>query len=81
LLVGKRENRGEAAIHMLFMRMDLAVVWINDGCQVVAAQLARRWRPACVPPSPARYTLEIAAERLAEFKTGDRLKFENTSLG
>ena len=35
LLVQKRENRSESAIHMLFMFIDLTVVWINSAHQVV----------------------------------------------
>jgi len=77
LLVQKRENRGEAAIHMLFMFVDLAVVWINAAHQVVDVRHARRWRLIYTPKSPAKYVLELPAQRLAEFQIGDQLQFED----
>jgi len=76
LLVGKRDSRTDAAIHMFFMRMDLAVVWVNTAYQVVDVQLAHRWRPAYTPGGPARYTLEISPGWLDAFQVGDRLRFE-----
>jgi len=81
LLVGKRESRIDAAIHMFFMRMDLAVVWLNADCVVVDVQLAKRWRPAYVPQKPALYILEIAANRLHSFQVGDRLRLEGLLVG
>jgi uncharacterized membrane protein (UPF0127 family) len=80
LLVQSRENRLDAAIHMLFMWVDLAVVWINAASEVVDVRLARRWRPIYVPTRPALYVLELAEGHLADFKVGDQVKFENHSL-
>lgn len=77
VLVGKRDNRRDAAIHMFFMRMDLAVVWVDHTYRVVDVQLARRWRPAYTPQSPARYILELAPVWLPAFQVGDRLQFES----
>ena len=81
LLVQDRENRLDAAIHMLGVWMDLAVVWMNASQVVVDVRLARRWRPVYLPVQPARYVLEMAAEHQADFKIGDRIKFEETELG
>ena len=40
LLVQKRENRSESAIHMLFMFIDLTVVWIKkEGYILIAASV------------------------------------------
>ena len=78
LLDQGRDSRVETAIHMLGVFMDLAVVWISQGRQVVDLRLARAWRPFYVPRRPARYVLEIAPQRLAEFEIGDRLAFEDT---
>jgi uncharacterized membrane protein (UPF0127 family) len=77
LLVGSRDSRLDAAIHMLFVFMDLAVIWINSEQVVVDTVLARSWRPAYTPHQPARYILEIHPSRLAEFKVGDRIEFQN----
>jgi uncharacterized membrane protein (UPF0127 family) len=77
LLVQKQENRRDAAIHMFFMRMDLAVVWLNTACEVVDVRLAKRWRPAYTPQKPAKYVMELSAAQLIVFHVGDRLRFEN----
>ncbi len=77
LLVEARESRFETAIHMLFVFMDLAVIWINSDKVVVDTVLARAWRPAYAPRQPARYILEIHPQRLNEFKIGDRIEFQN----
>lgn len=76
LLVQGRDSRIDASIHMLFVWIDLAVVWINHAQQVVDVQLARRWRPAYLPARPARYVLEMAPEHLEDFNVGDQLHFE-----
>ena len=77
LLVQRRDSRLDASIHMLFMWIDLAVVWINSNEQVVDVRLARRWRLAYLPARPARYVLEMPAEHLRDFKIGDRVSIEN----
>ena len=76
LLVQDRDSRLDAAIHMLGVWMDLAVVWINSHGKVVDLCLARRWRPAYIPKGPARYVLEMDPARLPEFKVGDEIRFE-----
>jgi uncharacterized membrane protein (UPF0127 family) len=76
LLVQKRDSRMEAAIHMLFMRTDLTVVWVNSDMRVVDLKLAKRWHPSYVPQKPARYVLELSPSRISDFSIGDRLVFE-----
>ena len=77
LLVENREGRMDTAIHMLFVFMDLAVVWINSEKMVVDTVLARAWHLAYVPRKPARYILEIHSHRLDDFKIGDTVEFQN----
>ncbi len=81
LLVQKRENRMDAAIHMLFVLIDLTVAWVNADHEIIDVRLARRCRPFYMPQKPAMYVLEASAERLPEFKVGDRLRFEETNVG
>ena len=81
LLVQKRENRTDAAIHMLFMRMDLTIVWLNISCEVVDVQLAKRWRPVYTPRKPAKYVMEISTEQIGAFQVGDRLQFDDLGEG
>ena len=77
LLVEARDSRLDTAIHMLFVFMELAVIWINSEKVVVDIVLARAWRPAYAPHHPARYILEIHPDRLNEFKIGDQIEFQN----
>lgn len=81
LLVQKRENRSESAIHMLFMFIDLAVVWLNAEHQVVDVKYARRWRLMYAPQTPAKFVLELPIKHLYEFKIGDQLQLDETLLG
>lgn len=75
LLVERKDSRVDTAIHMLFVFMDLGVIWINNDCQVVDAILAKSWHLAYVPKVPARYVLEVNPQCLDEFTIGDRLSF------
>jgi uncharacterized membrane protein (UPF0127 family) len=75
LLVEARDSRLDSAIHMLFVFMDLGVIWINSGGMVVDTLVARSWRPAYAPRQPARYILEVHPDRLGEFKIGDLVEF------
>ncbi len=65
---------------MLFMFIDLAVVWLNASHQVVDVKYARRWRLMYAPQSPAKYVLELPVERFDEFQMGDQLHFDETHL-
>ncbi|MFL7814197.1 MAG: DUF192 domain-containing protein [Anaerolineales bacterium] len=76
LLVHKQASRSNAAIHMLFVGMDLGVVWLDDNRIIVDRQLAESWKPFYTPSAPARYILEVHPDRLAEFEIGDKLSFE-----
>jgi len=76
LLVQSRDSRVDSSIHMLFVFIDLVVVWINSAEEVVDVKLAHRWRPAYLSKRPARYVLELAIERLNDFNVGDKVKIE-----
>ena len=76
LLVQNRETRLDAAIHMLFVWMDLAVIWINSSYEVVDVRLARSWRPIYLPRRSASYVLELNVARLNDFTIGDRIDIE-----
>jgi uncharacterized membrane protein (UPF0127 family) len=80
LLVQSRDSRLDASIHMLFMWMDLAVVWIDSSFRVVDVRLARRWKLAYLPQRPARYILELPVDCQTDFEIGDLLKFENRNV-
>jgi uncharacterized membrane protein (UPF0127 family) len=80
LLVQNRDSRVESAIHMMFVWIDLAIVWINSDCVVVDGCLAKSWRPAYISRRPARYVLEMEASRVGDFQNGEQIKFEEVSL-
>ena len=77
LLVEKGESRINTAIHMLFMKFDIAAIWINEEYQVVDTVLAKRWKISYMPQSPAKFILETHPSRLNDFSIGDQLYFED----
>jgi uncharacterized membrane protein (UPF0127 family) len=79
LLVQGSDSRINSSIHMMFMWMDLAVIWISSDYSVVDLVLARRWKMAYLPKKPARYVLETRVSYLTDFNIGDNLHFEKTS--
>lgn len=80
LLIQGRESRLDAAIHMLFVWFDLAIIWLDARKQVVDVQLARAWRPFYLPEKPARYILEADPSWLSSFEVGDQIEFEEIAL-
>jgi len=80
LLVQSKDSRLDASIHMWFMAMDLAVVWINQKQEVVDVCLAQRWRPVYFPEKPACYVLEAHPQRLPDFNIGDKVSWNETYL-
>ncbi|MBC8504980.1 MAG: DUF192 domain-containing protein [Anaerolineales bacterium] len=79
LLVQRRESKLDAAIHMLFMWMDITVVWLNKEKQVVDICQALRWRPFYVPQTPAMYVLELPLTWKEHFAIGDQIEFDATT--
>jgi uncharacterized membrane protein (UPF0127 family) len=75
LLVQKNNSRTDSSIHMLFVGMDLGVVWLDANFSVVDMVIAKSWKPAYFPTHPAKYTLEIHPDRIPEFKLGDKVSF------
>ena len=75
LLVQKEDSRINASIHMMFMWIDLAVVWINSDYTVVDLVLARRWKLVYLPKKAAKYVLETGVSHLVDFNIGDKVCF------
>ncbi len=78
LLVQGSDSRVNSSIHMMFMWIDLAVVWINSDYVVVDKVFARRWKMAYLPKQPAKYVLEAGITHLSDFNIGDRVIFSET---
>ncbi|MEP0804135.1 MAG: DUF192 domain-containing protein [Chloroflexota bacterium] len=77
ILAGRRDSRLDSSIHMLFVRFELAVIWINSQMQVVDKVLAKPWSPAYFSKQPARYVLEIHPARWEEYQIGDTVQFQD----
>ena len=77
LMVEDSESRVNSAIHMFFMRFDIAVIWINSKFQVVDVQIARKWHPFYIPTAPSKFTLETHPDRMSDFRIGDILSFND----
>jgi Uncharacterized conserved protein len=77
LLVEDTESRINSAIHMFFMRFDIAVIWINSQFQVVDVKIARKWHPFYLPSAASRFTLETHPDRFIDFRIGDILSFND----
>lgn len=75
VLVQPRESIADASIHMLTVFMDLGVVWMDASQIIVDKVLAKSWRPFYFPQKPAKFTLEVHPDRLAEFHIGDKITF------
>jgi len=77
LMAEDRDGKVNTSIHMLWMYFDLGIVWINNDGRVVDKAYAKKWVSFLAPKSPARYTLEILPDRLAEFEIGDEIVFKD----
>lgn len=77
LLVEAEESKVNTSIHMLFMKFDIAAIWINEELKVVDTVLAKKWKPLYIPQAPAKYILETHPSHLADFHAGDQLDFND----
>jgi uncharacterized membrane protein (UPF0127 family) len=75
LLVGRQESRADTAIHMFFVFLPIAAIWVDRTGRVVDAQLARPFRPLYVPRASARDVLEGPPTLLERVQIGDQLRF------
>ncbi len=70
----KIPSRMNAAIHMLFMNFDIAVIWLDRDLVVVDKVLAKPWALAYMPKKAARYVVELHPSRLDDFTDGDQIE-------
>jgi len=69
-----------SSIHMLFMRFDITVLWLNREFIVVDKCVARRWHPAYFSKFPAKHVLELHVSQIDHFSVGDILKIVDDQL-
>ena len=77
VLVEKRDNKLNSAIHMLFVPFDLGVIWVNDAGLVVDTVVAKPWALSYTPQAAARYVIEMAPAGLEGVAVGDHIRFES----
>lgn len=77
VLVEKRESILDTSIHMLFMRFDIAAIWLDRNKTVVDVKPARKWGLVYQPKSPAQFVFETHIDHIAHFQEGDILSFED----
>jgi uncharacterized membrane protein (UPF0127 family) len=66
------------SIHMLFVRVPLDVVWLDDG-EVVQVRRLRPWRDTAA--APADTVVELPAGAADDVEPGDRVTFEQSLAG
>ena len=76
LLVYHKESMLDTSIHMLGVRSDLAVVWIDKNNIAVEVILARKSKLAYRPHKPACFVLEMNPARINDFNPGDHIRME-----
>lgn len=76
VLAETRSSIAATSIHMLFVRFDIAAVWLDENFQVVHKVLAKSWRPYYASPRAARYVLEGPPALLDRISIGETLHFE-----
>ena len=74
-LIGTRESRLEAAIHMLFVFFPISAIWLDSSGRVVDAKLARPFALFYAARSQARDVLEGPPALLRRIGVGDQLRF------
>ena len=79
LFVTGGESKVNASIHMLFMFMAIAVVWLDAKGTVVDKRLAKPWRLSYVPREAAMYYIEANPTLLERVEIGDVLKFDEVT--
>ena len=80
LLVGQRESRIDAAIHMFFVFFPIGVLWLDNQNRVVDRVVARPFRPVYVPRAPAVGVLECQPEVLEKVAIGDTIRFMSSEV-
>jgi uncharacterized membrane protein (UPF0127 family) len=73
LIIEKKESRMNTAIHMMFMKYDITVLWLDKNMVVVDKVLARKWALYYASQKPAQYVVELHESKFSEYSIGDEL--------
>jgi uncharacterized membrane protein (UPF0127 family) len=80
LLIGQRESRIDAAIHMFFVFFPIGVLWLDSENRVVDRVVARPFRPLYVTRAPAANVLECQPQVLEKAAIGDTIRFTSSEV-
>lgn len=75
LFVLKQPSLVNSTIHMLFMLIPIAVIWLDADRRVIDVKLAKPWRLAYAPAKAAQFFIEAHPSVLERVKLGDVLSF------
>lgn len=77
VLVSPKETVAHSAIHMLFMRFPIDVIWLSS--EMVVVDIQRKLKPNTLkiskPQKAAKYVVEICCGDAGKTKIGDTLEF------
>jgi hypothetical protein len=83
VLISRREDVPSSAIHMMFMRFPIDVIWVDSGLTVVDVKKKApplkffdlgTWR-VYKPRAKARYVIELGSSRAEGTEIGDIVEF------
>lgn len=77
LFINKTENKIDSAIHMLFMRYNIAVFWINNSNIIVDKSIAKKWNLIYCPKVKASKILETHVENYDNLQIGEKIIIES----
>jgi len=80
LFVNPAEDRINSAIHMFFMSIDLAIIWVDSTGKIVDKVFAHRWKTLAAPAENAKYIIETHADRYDEYNRGDLLDITDETI-
>lgn len=73
IIVEEKESRINASIHMMFVKQDITVLWLNKHKEIVDKVLAKKWSPVYIPRERAQYILELHQSKFKDYEIGDQL--------
>lgn len=81
VLVSPREGIKSSAIHMLFMRFPIDVIWVNS--EMVVIEIKKGIKPNSLkifrPGKPAKFVIELGVGKLGTTEVGDKIGFSHPS--
>ena len=68
------ETRFKSSIHMIFVFVDLTILWLDSNFNIVEKAIANKMHGILTPSVAARYVLELHSNKFQAFSVGDVLE-------